>query len=235
MSNVDKLLDVYDRKSKTAFTLEAGESAIVHLLPPYDPSYEKIAEDAGARMDPHTGILICRTHSFLPRLPLEKGEGKDYYYSTNWRCLQDFHKPCPFCAFFDSLDRKKDWEIVGKHGCRPRPMVDLYLKEDGICKRWYMTQKRTLERFRDLFDTLPELNDPAKGRWLSIKRVGADKSTEYHIKVLDLKTKSGKPLPFTLPEDQYPDDITSELNNMPIIPGSKSAAKVLQAQFPEMF
>lgn len=233
MGSADALLKVYDKNNSRTFKISAGEAKYVRLLPPYDIAYRKKAEKLGVTMDPKLGIVIPRVHKFLPKLNPSKEEidraqkfnKGDKMPVTNYRCLRDFKKPCPFCSFFDALG-KEDKEIKFQYGSKPNPFADFYVKDLGICQRYYMP-KTVMERICEIYDILPQLNHPTKGRNLIISRKGSTQfDTKYDVEVSKKVTK----LP--IGEDQYPDDILDELSSLVIIPGPKTAHKVLALKFP---
>lgn len=225
MGSADRFLDLYNRKNNRYFKLAAGEKKIARFMPPYDPSYALKAKKLGAMMDSKIGMCGCRQHGFLPRLPLEANRQGGGFFVTNWRCLADMKKPCPLCAFFDGLP-EADKEIRFRHGARPQAWIDLYVKESGSVLRWFLN-KTTVERVQDIFNTVPTINDPAKGRNLEIHRTGTGFETKYSIKVLEKRM----PLP---PKAEWPRDILEELDNMPIIKGPVSTKKVVKAAFPDL-
>lgn len=226
MSRVAALLKQHDNRNKDIFKLEAGEGAWIRFMPPYDRSYISVAQGMGGDMDPLTGICQCRVHGFLPRWPLEKSKKDGQYFGTNWRCQKDLKQPCPFCEFFDELG-KPDAEIKRQHGSKMNAFLHIFVKELGTCKKWFIS-KTVMKRIGEIYDTLPNIGDPQKGRNVYVKRRGTKFDTEYDFKVSEKETR----LPIT--EDQYPDDITSIITDFPVVKGPNTAMAILKAAFPGM-
>lgn len=235
MGAADKLLKQYDSKPGKTFKIGAGEKKYVRLLPPYDPEVALRAKKMGAVMDAKLGMCSCKVHKFLPKLNPTKDEidraqkfGKgDKIPVTNYRCLRDFKKPCPFCQFFDNLG-KADREIAREYGSSPSTWADFYVKDIGMVQRWYLP-KSIITRIGEIFDILPNLNHPTKGRNLLIARTG---TTMFDTKYTAEVSKKVTPLP--LSDDQLPSDLLQEIENNVVVPGPKTARKVLKLKFPDL-
>lgn len=242
----DRLLKQWDTKTRATFKIKAGEKHVMRLLPPYPAEYLKRAEELGATMDPRLGIVVIHAHKFLPKLNPSKDEieraqkfqrGPDKRPVTNYRCLRDFRKPCPFCQFFESLG-KDDKEIRYQYGCKAEATADFYMRALGICQRWYSMPKTVVERIYQIADILPQLNDRKYGQYLVVGRTGSTQyDTTYEVNVRPRKkSPSGKDIltPLKLPDEQFPDDLLDYVKEYPVIPGPKAAMKVIRLKFPEM-
>lgn len=204
MSRLNKLLQKFDRGSSRALQVEDGQTVEVRLLPPYGKDDIARAKALGGDLDPASGILVYTVHPWLPMIGENNRDEQGNLRRTTYRCKKDFKKPCGFCEFFDNLD-KEDRDLMYRHGRQGLGMCDVYVRETGETKRWFL-RKKLMERMEEIMELYPELNDQKRGISLFISRKGSGLQTRWSVK------PGSKRWPLKVNLDDLP-DILEEMKN----------------------
>jgi len=218
------LLDAWDGSSEgNTFKLKSGDSEIIRLRPRYPKSAQEEATKKGVLFDYKMGIMVMKQHGWLPRIDSDAVNNQGERRGGSYFCMRQLGKPCGFCNFIEKLP-EADKDIRKEYGVSNKTILDVYVKSTGSWKRWY-TSKTNLETLITLFELVPTVNHPTKGKWLKIKRTGSGMfDTKYTI--IPAKYKK----PFEAEEDEYPDLIKGVLGDLRKA-GPKSCRKVLKLAF----